>query len=73
MDCRVKPGNEEIENLHLLRKFSKHCDYGFRARAKARPGMTLSRQLFQPKAILSSTRVPNFSDERATVLPDSAR
>ena len=30
-------------------------------------------QLFQPKATLSSTRVPNFSDERATVLPPSAR
>ena len=30
-------------------------------------------QLFQPKAILSSTRAPNFSDERATVLPPSAR
>jgi uncharacterized protein YggU (UPF0235/DUF167 family) len=31
------------------------------------------RQLFQPKAILSRTRAPNFSDERATVLPPSAR
>ena len=30
-------------------------------------------QLFQPKATLSRTRVPNFSDERATVLPPSAR
>ena len=30
-------------------------------------------QLFQPNATLSSTRVPNFSDERATALPPSAR
>ena len=30
-------------------------------------------QLFQPKATLSSTRVPNFSDERATALPPKAR
>ena len=30
-------------------------------------------QLFQPKATLSSTRVPNFSELRATALPPSAR
>ena len=50
----------------------QHAARGLHAGRAAAAGGVM-RQLFQPNATLSSTRVPNFSELRATALPPSAR
>jgi uncharacterized protein len=54
---------------------SRRCDIWWRSTPEHGLSVSFAAgvQLCQPKATLSSTRVPNFSDERATVLPLSAR
>ena len=76
---RIRVTGEPAALVRALRRLvSETADV--RPRTDERNSRTIRRlssvdesQLFQPKATLSRTRVPNFSDERATVLPPSAR
>jgi hypothetical protein len=62
MDCRVKPGNDGSAQQKTDGKPSVFVD----------PNSCLI-QARQAKATLSSVRAPNFSEERATARPPSAR